>query len=88
VRRRIFGPQREEVAGDWRKMHNEELHNFYSSPNIIVVIKSRTIKWTGLVACMECMKNTCTVLVGNAWMLPLRIIEVEGRIILIWFLNA
>jgi hypothetical protein len=38
--RRIFGPKREEVAGGWRKMHNEELHNLYSSPNVISVIKS------------------------------------------------
>jgi hypothetical protein len=39
VLRRIFGPKREEVTGDWRKLHNEELHNLYSSPNIIRMIK-------------------------------------------------
>jgi hypothetical protein len=40
VPRKIFGPRRDEVMGDWRKLHNEELHNFYSSPNIIRIIKS------------------------------------------------
>jgi hypothetical protein len=43
VLRRIFGPKREEVTGDWRKLHNEELHNLYSSPNIIRIIKSRAM---------------------------------------------
>jgi hypothetical protein len=41
VLRRIFGPKRDEVTGDWRKLHNEELHKLYSSPNIIRMIKSR-----------------------------------------------
>jgi hypothetical protein len=44
---RIFGPKREEVARGWRRLHNEELHNLYPSPNIIRVIKSRRIGWTG-----------------------------------------
>jgi hypothetical protein len=48
--RRIFGPRRDEVTGDWRKLHNEELHNLYSSPNIIRMIKSRRMRWTGHVA--------------------------------------
>jgi hypothetical protein len=47
VFRRIFGQKRDEVSGDWRKLHNEELHNFYSSPNIIRMIKSRWMRWTG-----------------------------------------
>jgi hypothetical protein len=42
--RRMFGPKREEVAGDWRRLRNEELHNLYASPNIIRVIKSRRMK--------------------------------------------
>jgi hypothetical protein len=44
VLRRIFGPKREEVIGGWRKLHNEELHNLYSSPSIIRIIKSRRIR--------------------------------------------
>jgi hypothetical protein len=42
--RRIFGPKRDEVTGDWRKLHNEQLHNLYSSPSIIRVIKSRRLR--------------------------------------------
>jgi hypothetical protein len=48
--RRIFEPQRDEVIGDWRKLHNEDLHNLYSSPSIIRMIKSRRIRWAGHVA--------------------------------------
>jgi hypothetical protein len=44
VLRRIFGPKRDDVTGDWRKLHNEELHNLYSSSNIIRMIKSRRIR--------------------------------------------
>jgi hypothetical protein len=50
VLRKIFESKREEVAGDWRRVHNEELHNVYASPNIIRVIKSRRMKWAGHVA--------------------------------------
>jgi hypothetical protein len=52
VLRKIFGTKRDEVMGDWRKLHNEELHNLYSSPNIIRMIKSRRMRWTGHVARM------------------------------------
>jgi hypothetical protein len=52
VLRRIFGPNGDEVTGGWRKLHNEELHNLYSSPNIIRMIKSRRMRWAGLVARM------------------------------------
>jgi hypothetical protein len=45
VLRRIFGPKRDEVTGDWRKLHNEKLHNVYSSPSVIRMIKSRRMKW-------------------------------------------
>jgi hypothetical protein len=44
VLRRIFGSRRDEVTGDWRNLHNEELHNLYSSPNIIIIIKSRKLR--------------------------------------------
>jgi hypothetical protein len=50
VLRRIFGPKRDEVTGDWRKLHNEELHNLYSSTNIIRQIKSMRMRWAGHVA--------------------------------------
>jgi hypothetical protein len=62
--RRIYGPKREEVAGGWTRLHNEELRNFYASPNIIRVIKSR-IRWVGNVACVEEMRNTYNTLVGK-----------------------
>jgi hypothetical protein len=52
VLRRIFGSKRDEVTGDWRKLHNEELHNLSSSPNIIRMIKSRRMRWAGNVARM------------------------------------
>jgi hypothetical protein len=52
VLRRIFGPKRDEVTGQWRKLHNGELHNLYSSPNIIRTIKSRRMRWAGHVARM------------------------------------
>jgi hypothetical protein len=48
VLRRIFGPEREEAAGGWRRLHNEELHNVYASPNTFRVIKSRRIRWAGM----------------------------------------
>ena len=49
---RIFGPKRDEVTGKWRKLHNEELNDLYSSPNIVQVIKSRRMRWAGHVASM------------------------------------
>jgi hypothetical protein len=52
VLRRIFGPKRYEATGDWRRLHNEELNDLHSSPNIIRVIKSRRLRWAGHVARM------------------------------------
>ena len=52
VFRRLFGPKRDKVTGEWRKLHNEELNDLYSSPNIIRAIKSRRMGWAGRVACM------------------------------------
>jgi len=52
VLRRIFGHRRDDVTGEWRILHNEELNDFYSSPNFVRVIKSRRMRWTGHVARM------------------------------------
>jgi hypothetical protein len=49
VLRRIFGPKRDEVTGEWRKLHIEELHDLYCSPTIVRVMKSRRMRWTGRV---------------------------------------
>jgi hypothetical protein len=59
VLRGISGPKREEVTGEWRKLHNEELHILYSSPNIIRQIKSRRMRWAGHVVRMgeECVQG-------------------------------
>jgi hypothetical protein len=48
VLRRIFGPRREEVTGEWRRLHNEELNDLYCSPNILRVIKTRRMRWAGM----------------------------------------
>ena len=52
VLREIFGAKRDEVTGEWRELHNEELNDLYCSPNTVRVIKSRRIRWVGNVACM------------------------------------
>jgi hypothetical protein len=65
VLRRIFGPKRDDVITKWRKLHNEELNDLYSLPNIFLVIKSRRIGWAGHVARMGEMRGVYTVLVGN-----------------------
>jgi hypothetical protein len=61
VLRRIFGPKRDEVTGEWRKLHTEELHNLYSSPDIIRQVKSRRMRW----ARMGEERKVYTVLVGK-----------------------
>jgi hypothetical protein len=55
--RRIFGPKRDKATRGWRKLYNKELHNLYSSPSIIRMIKSRRMRWAGHVARMEEKKN-------------------------------
>jgi hypothetical protein len=57
--------QRDEVTGGWRKLYNEELHNLYSSPSIIRMIKSRRIRWAGQVARMGERRNAYSILVGK-----------------------
>jgi hypothetical protein len=52
VLKNVFGPNRDEVTGDWRKLHKEKRHYFYSSPNIIRVIRSRKMTWKGLMTCV------------------------------------
>jgi hypothetical protein len=65
VLRRIFGPKRDEVTRDWRKLHNEDLHNLYSSPSIIRMIKSRRMRRTGHVARMGARRTAYRILMGK-----------------------
>jgi hypothetical protein len=62
---RIFGPKKDEVTGEWRKLHNEELHDLYSSLSIIRIIKARRMRWAGHVARMGEMRNAYRLLVGK-----------------------
>ena len=85
VLRRIFGPRRDEVTLEWRRLHNEELNGLYSSPNIVRVIKSRRMRWAGHVARMGVERWTFRVLVGkpggrDRW----GDLGVDGLIILGW----
>ena len=65
VLRRIFGPKRDEVTGEWRRLHNEELYALYSSPNIIWVYKLRRLRWARHVSCMWERRGAYRVLVGK-----------------------
>ena len=65
VSRRIFGPRRDEVTGEWRKLHNAELNDLYASPNIVRVIKSRRMIWAGHVMRMGERRGVYRVLVGK-----------------------
>ena len=65
VLRRIFGPRRDEVRGEWKRLHNEELNDLYSSPNIVQVIKLRRMSWAGHVAHMGEERGVYRVLVGK-----------------------
>jgi hypothetical protein len=76
ILRIIFGPKRDEVTREWRKLHNEELHNLYSPPTVMRVIKSRPMKWAGHVACM----GRGNLRKKYHWGDP----GVDGRIILRW----
>jgi hypothetical protein len=61
----MFGPKRDEVTGEWRKLHNEELHDLYSSPNIVRVIKSRRMRWAGRIARIGEKRVMYKLLVGK-----------------------
>ena len=83
--RRIFGPKRDEVTREWRKLHNEELHDRYFSPNIVGVIKSRRLRWVGCVARMGEKRGVYRVLLGKPeGKSHLSDPGVDGRIILRW----
>jgi hypothetical protein len=66
VLRRVFGPKRDEVTGEWRTLHNEELNDLYSLPNIVRVVKSRRKRWAGHLAHMGEERFVYRVLVGKA----------------------
>jgi hypothetical protein len=66
VLRRFCGPKRDEITGEWRRLHNKELYALYSSPDIIWVIKSRRLRWAGHVACMGEHRDAYRVLVGKS----------------------
>jgi len=85
VLRRVFGPKRDEVTGEWRKLHNEKLRDLYSLPNILRVVKSRRMRSAGHVARMGEGRGVHRVLVGKPegrghWGDP----DVDGRVILRW----
>ena len=65
VLRRVFGPKRDEMTGEWRKLHNEELSDLYSLPNTVRVVKSRRMRWAGHVARMGEGRGVYRVLVGK-----------------------
>jgi hypothetical protein len=65
VMRRIFGPKRDEATEEWRRLHNEELNDLYSSPNLIRIIKSRRMRWAGHVARMGEERGAYRILVGR-----------------------
>jgi hypothetical protein len=85
VLRRMFGPEKDEVTGEWRKLHNEDLNGLYSLPNIVRVIKSRRMRWAGYVARMG-KGEVCTgcwwgnLRGGDGWGDPV----IDGRMILGW----
>jgi hypothetical protein len=85
VLRRIFWPRSDEVTGEWRKLHHEELNDLYSSPNIIQVIKSRRMRSAGHVACIRERRGVYRVLVGKPeGKSPLGWPGIDGKIIFRW----
>ena len=83
--RRVFGPMRDEVTGEWRKLHKEELRDLYSLPNIVRVVKSRKVGWAEHVVRMGEGRGVHRVLVGKPeGKRPLGNPDADGRIILRW----
>ena len=88
VLRRIPRPKRDEVTGEWRKLHNEELNDLYSSANMTEVIRSRRIRWAGHVPHMGERKGACSILMGKPEeRVDLEDPGVDGRIILKYILK-
>jgi len=89
VLRRVLGSKRDEVTGEWRKLHNEELMDLYSLPSIVRVVKSRRMRWTGHVARMGEGKGVHRVLVGKPeGKRQSGDLDVDGRIILRWIFGT
>ena len=87
VSRRVFGPKRDEVTGEWRKLY-EELNGLYSSSNVVRFIKSRRLRWAGHVACMGKGRGVYRVLVGKPeGRNHLGDLGVDGRILLRWIFS-
>ena len=88
VLRRIFGPRRDEVTREWRRLHNEELNDLYSSPNIVQVIKLRRMRWVGDLARMGGEETYAGFWCGNLMEKDnLEDQGVDGRIILRWIFS-
>ena len=84
---RIFGPKMDKT-GEWRRLHNEELHSLYRSHNVVRVIKSRRSRWAGPVARMEEGRSTLKILTRKpTGSRPLEGLDIDGRTILEWFLK-
>jgi len=86
VLRGMFGTERDEVTGEWRKLHNEELYDLYCSPNVIQVFKSKIMRWAGHVARMSERRGLYRFFVRNRRKKEqLEDPDIDGRIILRWF---
>ena len=87
--RRVFGPRRDGVTGEWRKLHNEELNDLYCSPNIVWLIKSRRMRWAGHVTRIGKRRGVYRVLVGKPeGKSHLEDTGIDGRIILRWIFRT